>query len=814
MNTHTKKNQIKVKIMACLIFIFQGIYAQESGFTVYPSDLSSSIFSVDDGTELINSQFKLSSFATGEPNVVAVSALVLIPLGTTIEVTVTAGSYELFSAGRIDPVQPKVGEGSNESIPPEEDYIDNTIYNSSSPFPGKFYEFVKLGTVRGHEFGVLYIYPYQYYPDEEKTYVYNNIQLDITYSGTVTSLPDNLLSEFDPIELVPINFDPIELAVINFDQVIELELAATTTLKSTQTYEEGCELMIITKDILLPAAERLQQYRESRGIETKIEALSGTVTPSDIDSYIESCYQNMDPVPRYILLLGDIDVLPASDQLAGKTTDLPYFDVDDESPMLPDFSSGRIPVSTLTDAHIWIDKIIAYEKIPYDDPFFSKAALVSFFRPVIDGCGSEYFRYIKTCEELGALFTLRGIEFDRLYYSNQSSIQEYTYVPAFLMHDDKSSAPVSADIELPNSYGFTWDKTHEDIIESMNSNNFLVVHRGHGSTSAWGTENLEQFSSTDIASLTNSEYPSVVWSLNCLTGKFDGTTDCISEKLGKYAGGGAVGIVAATDETETIYNDYMAHGLANAIWPEFQDLRQGRTIGELSYQYLRMGDVLRYSLINLINVSNNKGAVDPGALNHLISYHWLGDPTMEIIPNLACLPRLEVESTTVDNGEDQLYKNYDEIFVENIFSAENGASVEFIAGTRIVFGSGVYFKSGSSVKASTQECAGIIDLSAQKSAYRYSEEGENPKENYEREKETMGEVLVYPNPTSGLITVEFNKKNPETLIKIYNYSGVQVFEKYSVDILEQIDFSAFGAGIYMIRVYAGSTYQDKKVVVF
>ena len=68
--------------------------------------------------------------------------------------------------------------------------------------------------------------------------------------------------------------------------------------------------------------------------------------------------------------------------------------------------------------------------------------------------------------------------------------------------------------------------------------------------------------------------------------------------------------------------------------------------------------------------------------------------------------------------------------------------------------------------------------------------------------------LVYPNPSTGIFTI-LNKK-PTEKIEIYNTNGQQIYECLNPLNITNIDLSAFGKGIYIIK--SGSTSIQKIMI--
>jgi len=96
-------------------------------------------------------------------------------------------------------------------------------------------------------------------------------------------------------------------------------------------------------------------------------------------------------------------------------------------------------------------------------------------------------------------------------------------------------------------------------------------------------------------------------------------------------------------------------------------------------------------------------------------------------------------------------------------------------------------------------------------------ENNNPKIRSSIETNQFSEVLVYPNPSIGIFTVEFNKEYQEGLsIEIFNNVGMQV---YQTEVITEnpsfrLDLSAQPAGVYFLKVNAGiQEISHKKIVI-
>jgi hypothetical protein len=87
----------------------------------------------------------------------------------------------------------------------------------------------------------------------------------------------------------------------------------------------------------------------------------------------------------------------------------------------------------------------------------------------------------------------------------------------------------------------------------------------------------------------------------------------------------------------------------------------------------------------------------------------------------------------------------------------------------------------------------------------------------EEPSDEQGELLVYPNPTNGLFTVEFPQsvQGKGVTVQAYSASGEEIFSKslLAAPLNMLVDFSGRADGIYMVKVTAGDVVWGKKVVV-
>ena len=122
----------------------------------------------------------------------------------------------------------------------------------------------------------------------------------------------------------------------------------------------------------------------------------------------------------------------------------------------------------------------------------------------------------------------------------------------------------------------------------------------------------------------------VVFSMNCLTGKYIAST-CFAEAFLRKADGGCVAIIAPSEETASGYDEALTVGMFDAIWPSngyFTSIPYCNPVVLYSSPTYRLGDVLDVGFANMATIINYN---DNHALKHTKeAFHLFGDPSMEI----------------------------------------------------------------------------------------------------------------------------------------------------------------------------------------
>ena len=137
-------------------------------------------------------------------------------------------------------------------------------------------------------------------------------------------------------------------------------------------FAEGAKYLIITHDDFYNAIRPLAQWKQKKGLETKIVKLSETGHTSDsIKAYIKNAYDNWNPRPEYALLVGSGARLPCW-FIGDWCSDDPYAEMTGDT--LIDLSIGRLPCYTVDECNTMVAKVFNYERTPFlsDSNWFRK----------------------------------------------------------------------------------------------------------------------------------------------------------------------------------------------------------------------------------------------------------------------------------------------------------------------------------------------------------------------------------------------------------------------------------------------------------
>jgi hypothetical protein len=601
----------------------------------------------------------------GQPSVPIVRRIIAIPEGAEVLVSdVRVRASRHITDVIVYPTQPEPvdlplsQEPSDDEMPPPETFmdakftIDEEAYASRANFPAQIVSVEHLGKMRDLNLVQVSVAAGQFNPAMRTLQLFDRVQFTIQFEGGKAGfLPrENIGNPFDnhktSLYELALNYQIIEKFPFPGDFINRLCW--------------GHEYLIITDPAFRPAADTLRTWKIQKGISTLVvETGNGSgqagTTPTAIQSYIRNKFNTCIVRPSYVLLLGDAEHIAPFYRTThygdSAGTDLDYA-LMDNADILPDLAVGRIPVDTLDDANIVVNKIVSYEQSPPFAPsFYRSTGFASYFqccRDDVTDDGRTVRSFIETAELVRNELTGLGYSVDRLYSTSTSYHPDYAAAGR-----DTTPRRYRNGANLPAAIGpgsgFGWNATSADVIDTFNAGRFLMLHRGHGGVNGWGSPS---FSSTHLNSLTNGNRLPVVYSINCASGLFDNETLDPNAQDWNYnttvngvywaerilrMEGGAVGVIGDTRNSPTWANSALARGLFDATWPGVVPEGGANSIR-------RLGDILNYGKLYMagqVGVAQTAGSVAQNAANtNLILYHVYGDPTLQMWVNNPWFVRL------------------------------------------------------------------------------------------------------------------------------------------------------------------------------
>ncbi len=576
---------------------------------------------------------------SGRPQLPTLGRYLRIPPGCNYEVRTATAQEVSQGPVLVWPAQMEISNGRDGNHVFE---FDEDLYSSSAPYPQNIVQVRGPCRIGGIPSLLVHVTPFQYIPAEQQLLGFGSIQVSI---------------ELRPRQAAP----RVDATTASGARAVRGRLffnahgspEATLDFPGARGFADApdTEFLIIHSDPLKDAAQKLALWKSSRGLMTRTESRSvAGDTIEALKSHIRSLKEPASSRLRYVLLFGDTCSIPSEgiddDRYDNNITDYYYSteedpeDINNDEYIFPWLAIGRIPVSNPVDAMNIVDKVIAYEKNPPNDPhYYNRILFAAHFEDVPVQDRHEDRGCIETVECIRKSLELLGYVGNRVYVTNNMAPQLYyrdsTPVPSevrqemfSILHRDSKAAATQA------------------LIAATSRGQLIICHRGHGSWKGWSSPPFEKSHLNRAAG----DVPSVFYSIECDTGCFDHPLECFAQNSLKMAGG-AVSVIASTRESNYLLNNLLLKGLFDAtfpnVLPNYQE-NQGAAV-----PIRRLGDILNYAKAYLPLDASSNGVMY--IRDHFEIYHVIGDPTLEIWTE--CPRMLTVEARIESNSLEILLSN-------------------------------------------------------------------------------------------------------------------------------------------------------------
>jgi len=577
--------------------------------------------------------------AAGEPAIPVFARFFAVPQGATPQLLSVQPRVGRVLQARLWPRQPLAGEPSTDvdryldTFPPDALYrgapfaYDPAAYARSGAYPETAAKVTLLGSVRGMQIGVVTCAAGAYDAAAQSLHVYERVEFEIGYLGGNGSFFEP--RGFNAFEVAP---DAWSGPLLNYDAV-----ARSPRLPGPVRACAGEELLILTHPVYRIAAETLAAWKNGNGLLTSVFEVNdgagpGPDTREEIDAFIDTRYENCTVRPSYVLLFGDHEDVPTwiiqrliKDPGVVLATDYPYatYNTPPEAhDMKPDFAVGRLAVTTEAEADIAVANIIAYEgSPPFNPAFYGRAAIASYFECCNTGVPEDGRQvgkgFIGLAEYARNHLMSAGYGVRRIYTTDTGFFPEYTGDPTPRYYSNGTLLP--QDLQPP----YPWDGDKVQVAAAFNEGRSLMIHLDHGGTAGWSRPAFSRF---DLGLLSNAEALPFVLSANCSSGRFDEAT-CFAESITRYAGGGAIGVLAFSRMANSLYLGDCVRGVLGGVLP--QNFPTWKSPGGTG----RQGNILNNVRAH---IAYRAAGEDPtsvaylNAVNHVRLINLLGDPSLHV----------------------------------------------------------------------------------------------------------------------------------------------------------------------------------------
>lgn len=521
------------------------------------------------------------NYEPGYPNLPVIPIMIAIPHNVSYSISVTPSSQLSYNNYNLYPVQPIVS--SNDPPPPFTK--DNAFYDTNIDYPSILYRDSGVGDLRGIKILNLEITPFRYNPLNKSLIVFNNFNINITFTPIPGQIPvkadgqnvsffDNFLSSTivnyrqyyrdDAINLYLLSDSaqaqgrsaakeaiPAEAKNAEYLIIAHRDFAGSTALQNFANWkrQKGYSVYVVYTDEIDPT------YDDTlfSGQDWKNPKI--TDMGRKIKEYLRTIY-SFNKL-KYLLIIGDAEFIPpyygrthmyiyhryiGDDGVgyAGRIGSDTYYGImeTDEydgiySPLVPDILIGRLPAQTNSELSIMINKIIKYDKGSFSSVDWLNNIILAGQNEPMDS-----HIYIQN-------------EFYNYMIANYSDIYDIDVI-----------------------WNTSPSDSNQQALNAVNAGAFLVNYAGHGFIDFWMNPYI---TINDVSNLNNGEKLPVVFQSACDTNWFDRETDytdasdypeSIGEQWLRKSNGGAIASIGATRVSFGTSNLFKF--FVDAIWQDYE----------------------------------------------------------------------------------------------------------------------------------------------------------------------------------------------------------------------------------------------------
>ena len=422
----------------------------------------------------------VSTAHAGEPDMPMTGIPVLIGDKARMSIRVVDAQYMDFEGIEVAPSK---GDFPRTINPEDVPYTYGACYSEDAFFPASnigLYEPYIIRDFRGQN---MVVYPFAYNPATKTLRVYYNMTVEMykvdDHGENVIETRRSNVVKMDP------DFKSVyQRHFINYEAAMN---------RYTPLDEEG-DLLIICYDSFISSMTDFVNWKKTRGVNTTIVGTSTAGSSyTAIKNYIQSQYNANNNI-THVLLVGDVAQIPGYSYSGGGSS---YSGLGDNaygqivgSDYYNDVFIGRFSASTAARVTTQCNRVITYEC-----DLTTSATWLKVGEGIAKKEGGSGHNGEDDYQHMDVIRT------DLLNYGYSPVYQRYANLSGYTA----TAAQISADI---------------------NSGVGIINYCNHGAETMWG---VASYSVSHVNALTNENKLPFIWSVACLVGKYDHSSDCFAE---------------------------------------------------------------------------------------------------------------------------------------------------------------------------------------------------------------------------------------------------------------------------------------------
>jgi len=537
---------------------------------------------------LISSQGMINDGDIGSPALPVVKKLIEIPWDALPEVQIISYDEEIIDLNEyglslpIFPKQPSLSKSENPDEVPF--FLNSEAYSINSFGENPIAEVEIMGIMRGVRIGRLTVRPYSYNPVKNQLKLYHNIEAVIIFKGANKLKTQEQKSKFHS-PLFSKNYNNL----INYNN-------PNQTKDSLTKYP--IKYLIVSDRMFEAQLQPFIEWKTRKGFFVEIGYTDDIGnTTSEIKNYIANIYNNgtpSNPAPTYLLLVGDVEQIPAFAGTTGShVSDLYYCEMDGNGDYFPEMYFGRFSAQTHEQLQPQIDKTLQFEQYTMPNPAYLEEVLM--VAGVDNAMAPTYGN--------GQIYYATST-----YFNASNGVSSHTYYFG-------SGSPITSNDPAASA------AIRENVSKGVGFGNYTA----HCNSNGWSSPD---FLVSHIPELMNEDMYCFLVGNCCQSNKFE-ISECFGEAIVRAENKGAVAYIGGSNNTYWDEDYYYSVGVAQiSATPDYAN----SGLGYYDKLFHQNGEDYSdwYVTGGQINFGGNLAVTEGGTR---VKYYWeiyhiMGDPSL------------------------------------------------------------------------------------------------------------------------------------------------------------------------------------------